>query len=309
MLNKPLVSIVMPTYNREDSLKFAIQSVLKQSYNVWELIIVDDCSTDNTGQVVRELQKEDERIIFHRLHSNSGACAARNKGIELAKGEFITFLDSDDEYYPEKVEKQIEIFKKSDDKNLGVVSCGAVDFRDNVEYNRRMPVFKKNYYFALLSKESKIGAGTPFLMVRSNVLKAEGILFDPKMPAMQDWDFLLRICKNFNFQFVPEYLVKVNHHSNARVYNSSNVLSALDEQYSKYKTWLTQEPEAHKSFVKDASVIKAHHHSIKNAIDFLNSALKDFSGKKDKIEIRLFKTMIYIFRLKYIKLFYMKYLK
>lgn len=102
-----LVSIVMPAYNCADFLGIALDSVIKQTYQNWELIIVDDCSTDNTQDIVREYQSKDSRIKYHRLEENSGAAVARNTAVELTKGKYLAFLDSDDVWFPEKLTKQI----------------------------------------------------------------------------------------------------------------------------------------------------------------------------------------------------------
>lgn len=303
---KGLVSVIIPTYNREHSLQHSINSMLEQSHVNWELIIVDDCSTDNTATVVGNYRQNDKRIFYLRLNRNSGACVARNEGILLAKGEYITFLDSDDEYLPTKIEKQLSHFLQSSNENLGVVSCGRIDYRGKKEYRRDLPECKNNYFKSLLAKERGIGAGTPFLMVKSSIIKENKIFFDPQMPAMQDWDFVIRICKNHDFEFVSDYLVKVNHHENDRVYNASNAIKAIEIQYDKYENWLLNDPDSHKKFVKRAGVIMAHHISIVYAINFLNFASEKFNGQ-NKLEIQFFKSIIKLFKFRYFKLFYMKF--
>ena len=102
-----LVSIVMPAYNCEHFIGIALDSVINQIYQNWELLVVDDCSTDNTSQVVKEYIKKDNRVKYHKLDQNSGAAVARNKAIDLATGKYIAFLDSDDVWFPEKLTKQI----------------------------------------------------------------------------------------------------------------------------------------------------------------------------------------------------------
>ena len=106
-----LVSIVMPSYNTEPFIAESIQSVLQQSYPNWELIIVDDCSTDNTDEVV-ESYLSDARIKYLKNEKNSGAAVSRNKALREAKGRWIAFLDSDDLWMPEKLEKQIGFMEK-----------------------------------------------------------------------------------------------------------------------------------------------------------------------------------------------------
>lgn len=102
-----LVSIITPTYNSERYIQETIKSVQNQTYSNWEMIIVDDCSTDNTVKIIEKIQKTEPRIILFKLEKNSGAGIARNKAIELAQGRYIAFLDADDLWKPEKLEKQI----------------------------------------------------------------------------------------------------------------------------------------------------------------------------------------------------------
>jgi len=113
-----LVTIVIPTYNRGYILSRAIKSVLNQTYQNMEIIIVDDGSKDNTEEVVKKFT--DTRIQYIRHSENRGLSAARNTGIKNSKSDFVAFLDSDDEYLPEKIEKSLEVFKNARE-NLGMV--------------------------------------------------------------------------------------------------------------------------------------------------------------------------------------------
>ena len=106
-----LVSIIMPAYNCERFIAEAIRSVLAQTYTDWELIIVDDCSTDNTAQIVASF--DDRRIVYQRNEKNMGAALTRNKALQIAKGHYIAFLDADDLWAPEKLEHQIAFMEKN----------------------------------------------------------------------------------------------------------------------------------------------------------------------------------------------------
>ena len=108
----PLVSVIMPAYNAERFLNAAIESVLAQSISHWELLVIDDCSTDGTYQVA--LQQKDPRICVLQNEVNRGVAETRNRGIRLAKGKYIAFLDSDDIWHPQKLEKQIEKLEAED---------------------------------------------------------------------------------------------------------------------------------------------------------------------------------------------------
>ena len=106
-MKTPLVSIIIPTYNIEKYIDQTIQCVLDQTFTDWELVITDDCSKDSTVEILRRYAAQDERIKIYVLEQNSGAAAARNNSIEKASGRYIAFLDSDDWWYPTKLEKQM----------------------------------------------------------------------------------------------------------------------------------------------------------------------------------------------------------
>lgn len=108
------VSIITPSYNSSKFIKHTIGSILNQAFLDWELIIVDDCSTDNSCEVIQKFVELDRRIKLIKLEKNSGAAVARNTGIENATGRFIAFLDSDDTWHPEKLEKQVSFMLKND---------------------------------------------------------------------------------------------------------------------------------------------------------------------------------------------------
>ena len=112
-MEKDLVSIIMPSYNAADYITETIESVLRQTYQNWELIITDDCSSDNTEEIVIQYIFKDSRIKFNKLEHNSGAAVARNKSVELAKGRYIAFLDSDDVWLENKLSHQIEFMQNN----------------------------------------------------------------------------------------------------------------------------------------------------------------------------------------------------
>ena len=109
-----LVSIIVPVYNSEKFIEDTINTVKQQTYKKWELILVNDCSTDNSKKIIKKYVEEDERIKLINLEKNSGAAIARNTGIDNAKGRYIAFLDADDLWNKEKLEKQIKFMKDND---------------------------------------------------------------------------------------------------------------------------------------------------------------------------------------------------
>lgn len=111
---QPLISIITPNYNCEKFISQTIESVLAQTYPNWEMLIVDDCSTDNSYQIALEYSQKDSRIKVYQNEKNSGAAVSRNKAIELSQGEYLAFLDSDDLWLPEKLEKQLRFMEEND---------------------------------------------------------------------------------------------------------------------------------------------------------------------------------------------------
>ena len=109
-----LISVITPTYNCAKFIGETIESVQAQTYKKWEMIIVDDCSTDNTKEIVALYEKNDERIKYHCLGKNSGAAIARTESMKIAQGEYMAFLDSDDIWVKDKLKKQLTFMQKND---------------------------------------------------------------------------------------------------------------------------------------------------------------------------------------------------
>jgi glycosyltransferase involved in cell wall biosynthesis len=206
---KPKISVIIPTFDRAPVLARAINSVLSQTYQDFEVIVVDDCSHDTiaTKQVIDRFL--DNRIKYIRHASNGGGSAARNTGIRAANGDYIAFLDDDDEWNPEKLEKQLQVFQKSGDTLLGAVYSGFtyISLNNNVQLETlprfRGDVFKTMLQFCIL------GSATP-LVLKDAFLKTG--LFDETLSSCQDWDMWIRLSRYFTFEFVPESLAKAYIH-------------------------------------------------------------------------------------------------
>ena len=201
----PLVSVVIPVYNRENTIMRAIDSVLRQTYHNIEVIVVDDCSVDSTKQIVSSYN--DPRVSLVSLAYNSGANVARNKGIERAKGEFIAFQDSDDEWMVDKLEKQINYMIET-----GIVaSYHPYILYENNKYQIMPHKYKDynvcEYHLAETLKQGNV-VGTPTLVIRRSVLSVIGV-FDEEMERMQDYEFVLRLIKKFKLGYISEPLVNV----------------------------------------------------------------------------------------------------
>jgi len=207
----PTVSVIIPTYNRAHLVGRAIRSVLNQTYQDFEIIVVDDGSTDNTEEVVKGFN--DDRIRYIRHDENRGGAAARNTGIKAAQGEYIAFLDSDDEWLPEKLERQVKAFEKSDSR-VGVIYTGSIAVSQNGEATTdyKAPKLRGSILRELLISNQIIGGGSNVMVKRELLKKLGG--FDEALPSCQDWDLWLRLASICQFDFVDAPLVRVCVHGN-----------------------------------------------------------------------------------------------
>lgn len=191
-----MVSVIIPTYNRANLIERSARSVLNQTYKDLELIIVDDGSTDNTEQVVKAIN--DTRLVYVK-QKNTGACAARNNGINLASGEYIAFHDSDDVWHSDKLEKQIKILKETE---ADLVFCSMYKIEDGKKVGLIGDRFPIGFFPA---SGLPFGISTQTLCAKSKVFKT--LHFDEKMPRIQDFEILLRISKEFKMYYLEEPLV------------------------------------------------------------------------------------------------------
>jgi len=187
MESKDLVSIITACYNSENYIPETINSVLNQTHQNWELLIVDDCSTDNTKSLIKKFQKTEKRIKLFQLNENSGAAVARNKAIREAKGVFIAFLDSDDNWLPEKLERQLE-FMISNNYNLTHTSYELIDHQGNSLNKTIVPAKILGYKDMLYS--NKIGCLTAIYNQRKI-----GKKYMPLLRKRQDYALWLKILK------------------------------------------------------------------------------------------------------------------
>lgn len=197
----PEVSVIIPVHNREGLISKAIRSVLDQTFQDFEIVIVDDRSTDKTTEEIRKIQDDRIRLFLH--DQNRGAQAARNTGIEKSRGRWITFLDSDDLYLVNSIELRLSCAKE---RGVNAVhSEGLVlDSGDIKPKLRRIPKIEGNIYKELLRRPGPV---FQTLLVSREILKSTGKL-DETLPAYQEWETYLRLAKNNEFGFVetPTYL-------------------------------------------------------------------------------------------------------
>ncbi len=205
-MKTPVVSVIIPTYNRGIHMRRSVLSVLDQTYRDFELIIVDDASTDNTEDIVKDFN--DKRIRYIRHDNNKGAPAARNSGIKAARGEFIAFQDSDDEWFPMKLEKQMHAFKEAA-SDVGVVYTGLwrLDGKHKTFIPSSSIKHKNGDIHRELLKRSFIG--TPSMMVRKECFNKTG-MFDETLLRLQDWELVIRLSRHYKFKYIGEALLNAH---------------------------------------------------------------------------------------------------
>lgn len=206
----PLVSVVMPTYNDEVFIACAIQSVLDQEYKNFELIVINDGSADKTSDIVYSFVQRDPRVKLY-TQVNKGVSAARNKGISLAVGEYIAFIDSDDIWLPEKLLLQMSLFQESGD--IDFISCYAaiIDKNSNLTGLRTGENLNGEVLSQILSVNGIPCGSTP--IVRKSILeKLNG--FDEDLKVSEDFDLWVRCAGCCNFKTVLKPLVAYRRSSN-----------------------------------------------------------------------------------------------
>lgn len=197
-----MISVIIPTYNRARTLEKAINSVLAQTYKDIELIIVDDCSKDDTQDIVSSI--EDDRLKYIKLEKNSGANYARNMGISEANGEYIAFQDSDDIWRKEKLELELKFMLEND---YDVVFCSMIQHHDDGK-ELRFPRIKKTMMDNLAERVLYGNImSTQTILARKEILSAER--FDNSLERFQDWDLAIRLLNNYNVGFFDKVLVDV----------------------------------------------------------------------------------------------------
>jgi glycosyltransferase involved in cell wall biosynthesis len=232
--NLPLVSIILPTYNCAAFLSHSIGSILAQTYNSYEIIVVDDGSTDNTKEVLYPFI---QRIKYIRLEQNKGLPMARNIGISSAQGKYIAFIDADDLWLPEKLQTDIEYFETHPEVSMVYSKHINMDEKGNdLNGNTKRQLPSGNIFTQLFSEQNFII--TSSVVVRKEIFETTG-LFDEQLFNCQDWDMWLRIAFHFQVAGIGKPLVKYRHNPHSLSKNRNNVLKyqkmVIDKIYNKFK--------------------------------------------------------------------------
>jgi glycosyltransferase involved in cell wall biosynthesis len=192
-----LISVVIPVYNGEKTIQQTINSVLNQTFKDWELIIIDDGSQDSTVKIIREI--EDSRIrIFS--YDNGGLALSRNRGIDHAEGEYITFLDADDLWTPDKLEAQFQALQENPEAMVAYSWTDYIDESSQFLHSGRHITINGNIYQHLLVNNFLENGSNP--LIRKQALNQVGE-FDTSLKAGEDWDMWLRLAAHYQFVAVP----------------------------------------------------------------------------------------------------------
>ena len=231
MQNSIEISVIIPTHNRAKTITACVESVLSQSYQVNEIIIIDDDSTDDTN---KQLNKFDDNIILLKTEKRSGAQTARNIGITAAKSKWIAFLDSDDEWLPNKIEKQISALKTVNYNPMTVVhsDCYIKNIEsDDIKLWELDKIGGANVYRQLLAKP---GTFFPSILTSKNALTKINFL-DENVPSYHEWDTAIRLAKYCKFIHIQEPLFIYNIHENTISRNSNVSVEGYQYIINKFK--------------------------------------------------------------------------
>jgi|GEM_PF-1257882 len=267
-----LISVVIPSYNRAHIIMKSIESVLNQTYRNIELIVVDDGSTDNTKEVLEQI--EDDRFKYIKLEKNSGMCAARNVGTNLANGKFIAIHDSDDIWHKDKLEKQYILMKETEsDLSFCKMRRIGIDKKERIVPNENI-IIDGDIYPKLLK-----GNFIASITIMMKIELAKKIKFDPNVRRFTDWDFVLRVVKaNYKISYLPEILA-TSYLQNDSTATISNSHKSIEFIYNRYKDDIEFYPDSNAIFLYNLGVTCSDNNR-KLANKYLMDSLRiRFSGK------------------------------
>ena len=208
IMANPLVSVIIPTYNRTDVVGNAIDSVLQQTYKKIEIIVVDDGSTDNTQDKLAQYRN----VIKVVRQVNAGPAAARNRGVEVSRGEILAFLDSDDLWLPTKIERQVDAMQKTD-KSVPCCLCNAIIHAPNGEERTSFDLacLKASYKEGIWKNVAQVLSTRCVFFTQALAVRREAFLrvggFDDSLPVMEDHDLALRLSLAGPWVYIKEPLV------------------------------------------------------------------------------------------------------
>lgn len=274
-----MVSVIIPTFNRANTIERAIKSVINQGELIKEILVIDDNSTDNTEEIIKNINNN--KIKYYKSNKSIGACAARNIGIEESNSEFIAFHDSDDIWHSDKLKKQ---FQYMTNNSVDIVCSG---YNQIMNGNKRY--IGKNIPDNEIHKEllSENFIGTPTIMGKSECFKKNR--FDVRLPRFQDWELMIRLSKIYKVGFINEPLIDAFVQKNSISMDKKNAIKALRLILNRNINELLERPEIIEKYYRRMGVVALYSNekytsyfydafksnkSIKSIVDYLLSTLR-----------------------------------
>ena len=243
----PFISIIMPTHRRSQLIDRALSSVLGQSFQDFELIVVDDNGSGSEEQLATQKVVEskcDDRIHYMVNEFSLGGSEARNVGIRSARGEWIGFLDDDEDWLPVKLERQVSLIRAVSHE-VGAIDTGFIDWKKDGSVKEVQPKLQGWIFERLLRKTGGRAPKLSTLLCRADVLEKVG-LFDPELPAREDYDLYLRIARHYRFESVFEPLANKRCDASERLTGDiSNFVKGYEGVYRKFGEDLRARPKIH----------------------------------------------------------------
>ncbi len=226
-----IFSVVIPTYNQADFLGDALRSVLKQTCQRFEIAVIDNSSTDHTAEVVESFR--DPRISLHQVHNQGVIGISRNFGISETQAPFVAFLDSDDTWYPEKLQRVHETW--TENPEVGIVCHDEYAVREGrVAYSLRYGPYHEDMYRFLLLNGCRLSTSATVVR-RDFLVKVEGFSQDPNLAGVEDYDLWLRLSRVCRFHFLRQYLgefrLHPQSHSSSSGVHLAHTLYLLDAHF------------------------------------------------------------------------------
>jgi len=262
-MGQPLVSVVLPTYNRDYIISRAIDSVLNQTYSNLELIVVDDGSTDNTDAILNEYITTDSRVNYVK-QEHLGANKARNLGIKLAQGQYIAFQDSDAVWFKNKLEKLLNVSCWHAEDYAGVFSAFYrcdLNGRKSIIPQNKIELLPWEDQFRLLLTNNFIDTAS-MLLKKKAVMDIKG--FNDALPRFQDWEFCLRLGIKYKLYYYPEPLYISYDSPNSISKNKEASIEALEFILSNFYDLISQ----------DRKTLSFHYYRLGSSYFLLGDKLK-----------------------------------
>ncbi|MGB3246684.1 MAG: glycosyltransferase family A protein [Sulfitobacter sp.] len=286
MPDVPAVSVVLPVHNRQDLVRRSIDSVLAQTMVDFELLVIDDCSTDATAEVV-EKYCSDPRVRLHRNTTNLGPAGARNLGIELARGRYVAFQDSDDRWFPEKLERQIEALESNPDRRA--CYCGALYYAEDQCYY----IPREGTLDAESAASGDLSGAvlysnptTPQTLVVERALFDEVGGFDKSLRINEDWDLSIRMAQKARFALVPEPLVVIYRTADSVSSDRAADTAARERLLTEYAELYAKHPtsRARQNYIIGGQSLESR--AYRDAVQYFRQSFRDAPSIRCLLQIQ-----------------------